>query len=229
MLLLEDRRWYVYRLLLADGTPFYVGLGKGGRIDRHVLNCLLIEDTFKNRIIRKVIREIGYLPREKIAVSLTRKEAMVAEIAEIARLGRRPRGPLCNLSGGGEPNFDPPLETRMRMSRNISTALTQTHCKRGHELTDDNTYKAPGWRSCKLCARARAAARNRRHPKPKRPRGANIGMRNGMAKLTDEQVRAIMADTRSQRLIGRDYGVTQSHVCKIKTGATRRKAIGVIR
>lgn len=35
---------------------------------------------------------------------------------------------------------------------------TQTHCKRGHELTEENTYKyASGSRYCRTCHRMRAA------------------------------------------------------------------------
>lgn len=37
-----------------------------------------------------------------------------------------------------------------------------THCKRGHALTEDNTYLTNGGRTCRRCAIDRAAARKRR-------------------------------------------------------------------
>lgn len=44
----------------------------------------------------------------------------------------------------------------------------------------------------------------------------NRGSRCSLAKLTEEIVRAIRLDTRSQPAIARDYGITQSHVSRIK-------------
>ena len=38
------------------------------------------------------------------------------------------------------------------------------------------------------------------------------------AKLTEEQVRAIRADTRTQRIIAEEYGVSQNCIYRIKTG-----------
>lgn len=48
------------------------------------------------------------------------------------------------------------------------------------------------------------------------------GLRNGSVKLTEEQVRAIRFDGRPQRDIARYYGVAQSTVSGIKTGAKWR-------
>jgi hypothetical protein len=45
------------------------------------------------------------------------------------------------------------------------------------------------------------------------PRGSN----HGHAKLTEDQVRAIRADTRTQREIAEQYGVTMPNVSHIKT------------
>jgi ribosomal protein S27E len=39
--------------------------------------------------------------------------------------------------------------------------VRQTHCKRGHEFTPENTYTSPaGARSCRECGRARHAGRD---------------------------------------------------------------------
>ncbi len=46
----------------------------------------------------------------------------------------------------------------------------QTHCKRGHEFTDDNTYRRPSnpsWRICRTCHREGvAASRAKKGPRP---------------------------------------------------------------
>ncbi len=49
---------------------------------------------------------------------------------------------------------------------------------------------------------------------------SNLGERSGTSKLTDEQIAAIRIDTRPQRVIARDFGVSQSNVSLIKAGST---------
>lgn len=46
----------------------------------------------------------------------------------------------------------------------------KTHCKRGHELTPENTYRRPGRseRSCRTCIRAAKMAWKRRNPEANR-------------------------------------------------------------
>jgi hypothetical protein len=46
------------------------------------------------------------------------------------------------------------------------------------------------------------------------------GEQCGTAKLTDEQIAAIRADTRAQHRIAKDYGISQSNVSFIKRGLT---------
>jgi hypothetical protein len=53
---------------------------------------------------------------------------------------------------------------------------------------------------------------------PPKLRGNVRGERNGRAKLTENQVRAICADTRTQCAIAADYGVSQPLVGMIKRG-----------
>lgn len=52
-------------------------------------------------------------------------------------------------------------------------------------------------------------------------RTSNKGMRNPSAKLTDEQVTEIRADTRPQMAIALDYGISQGHVSRIKRRVQR--------
>ena len=50
-----------------------------------------------------------------------------------------------------------------------------------------------------------------------------FGERNGQARLTSEQVREIIKDTRKQKEIAADFLITQSHVSLIKSGKCRSK------
>lgn len=47
------------------------------------------------------------------------------------------------------------------------------------------------------------------------------GERHGMAVLTDDQIRAIRDDLRTQQEVADDYGVSRQHISKIKRGVTR--------
>lgn len=51
---------------------------------------------------------------------------------------------------------------------------------------------------------------------------SNRGARNGMAKLTSEQVAAIRAMPGSQRVIAAAFGISQQHVSSIRRGVDRR-------
>lgn len=50
----------------------------------------------------------------------------------------------------------------------------------------------------------------------------NSGERNPAAKLTNEQVVAILADPRRQSIIAAEYGVKQQQISRIKSGKRRR-------
>ena len=50
-----------------------------------------------------------------------------------------------------------------------------------------------------------------------------FGEKNGHCRLSAEQIKSILADTRKQRVIAREYSVTQSHISRIKSGEARNK------
>lgn len=91
--------FYVYVIFRPwDGSPCYVGKGKGdrwrqfgARSNRHLL-----------RIIAKAQRLGLDLPIIKVRENLTEAEAFQTERAFIAAIGRGKRGPLVNLTDGGE-------------------------------------------------------------------------------------------------------------------------------
>lgn len=84
-----DNVFYVYHWLRRDGTPYYVGKGKGDRAyDKTRTACNAPKD--RSRIVL-------------IAENLTEDDALWLEIEEIAKYKRRcDGGSLFNLTTGGE-------------------------------------------------------------------------------------------------------------------------------
>lgn len=120
------RDFYVYALLLADGvTPFYIGKGKGRRWLIHESPCHLRGNGHRSNVIKKLLREIGQVPKIKIAENLTEAEAHASEVKLIAIFGRHPNGPLVNKTDGGEGVVDCSGE----IGRKISAA------KMGHPVS----------------------------------------------------------------------------------------------
>ncbi len=112
--------FYVYLLLREDGTPFYVGKGKGRRWMIHQWDALKGEDSHKARIIRKTIKTVGHLPKKKVATGLTEAEAFALEtslIAEFRAVGHK----LVNLTNGGDgtAGWKPPAKFRERSRRTL--------------------------------------------------------------------------------------------------------------
>jgi hypothetical protein len=97
-----DDSFYTYAYLREDGTPYYIGKGKG------------------RRAFRKEGRAIKTPPREKILLlktGLTEEEAFRHEIYMIALYGRKDKGTgiLYNFTDGGEGVSNPSPSTRQKM------------------------------------------------------------------------------------------------------------------
>jgi len=52
--------------------------------------------------------------------------------------------------------------------------------------------------------------------------GVGLGMKNGRAKLTDEQVAAIIASDETHAALGRQYGISATHIRHLRLGKYRR-------
>jgi plasmid stability protein len=117
---------YVYVLFRADGTPFYVGKGRNGRWLQHEQDAKRGVRSHKANIIRRMLADgLLEIPKVKIAEGLTHEESVAYEIAFIDAIGRRPRGPLVNLTEGGEGMPDPSQETREKLrAAKLGTTLS---------------------------------------------------------------------------------------------------------
>lgn len=93
--------FYVYVLFRHDtGEPFYVGKGKGDRLTATFRPH--VRPSHKDRIVALALAAGADVPRVKIAVGLTERAALDLEISIIAAVGRGQRGPLVNMTDGGE-------------------------------------------------------------------------------------------------------------------------------
>jgi len=74
---------------------------------------------------------------------------------------------LCRNRICVNPDHLEPVPQAVNLLRGISPPAQnarKTHCKRGHELTPENTYKAHGWRVCLECKRMKVREWFAAHP-----------------------------------------------------------------
>lgn len=88
--------------LIFEYEPFYVGKGRGNRINMGINESS--KDYYKNRKIKSMIKD-GYFPIAlKIFENMSEEKAFDMESFIIKNIGREDLGlgPLCNLTDGGE-------------------------------------------------------------------------------------------------------------------------------
>ena len=108
---------YVYVLFRANGSPFYVGKGRGRRWKQHEMRARNGERSHRANLIRKMLAAgLTEIPSVKIAECLTDVQALNYEVAFIAAIGREPHGPLINQTAGGDGVADPPAAVRAKIA-----------------------------------------------------------------------------------------------------------------
>lgn len=129
--------YYVYSLSYPDGTPFYIGKGKGNRINDH--------GTTRGRLrrVNAVLDEIrnagGQCLRAILRDGMTEDEAFSYERLIISEIGRAPNGPLVNSNDGGHGGRNPSEETRQRLA---DAARAQPKPPRDH-MVEMNRRRGP--------------------------------------------------------------------------------------
>ena len=93
-----------YKKFNFEYEPFYIGMGKGNRINNHLYNYNLEKRNFKNFILKKILKENLEPIRFKLYENITYESARRLEIVLIKLIGRRDKdyGTLSNLTDGGE-------------------------------------------------------------------------------------------------------------------------------
>lgn len=121
-----DNSFYTYAYLRENGTPYYIGKGKG------------------NRAFEKAGRKRNPPPRGRILFlkrNITEEEAIKHEVYMIAVLGRKDEGEgiLWNLTDGGDgiSGYRHSEETRSRMSK----AMRGNTNPKGHKRSEETRRK----------------------------------------------------------------------------------------
>lgn len=140
--------FYVYVLFRPwDGSPFYVGKGRRGRIFVH-------KKRRQNRHVRNIFEKADRLgleiPTIKIRSGLDESTAFSVEIALIAALGRSDLGLGClaNQTDGGEGSSNPSVTTTEKRVRNLrgksrplSVRLKISAALKGHQVSKESRDK----------------------------------------------------------------------------------------
>jgi hypothetical protein len=105
----------VYALCDQAAIPFYIGKGKGARIERHEKKAANGANTYTARKIRSIWSGGGEVQRQILWSGLTEQEAFENERFAIATLGREN---LTNATDGGEgiAGFSHSEEARRRIA-----------------------------------------------------------------------------------------------------------------
>ena len=196
------RDCYVYILFRPwDGSPCYVGTGKGKR-------CFHTEKTTTNRhlifIIKKAKRLGLEIPVIKVRENLSDAEALAIEIALIKAIGReKDGGPLVNLTKGGDGLVDPSPEIRARIS---AKAIERT--------------RTPEWR-----AAASARAKGRSPSLETRKRIGDAGRGKTRSAETCAAISAALKDKPKSESHSRSLSAARLGVPRGPISETRREAI----
>lgn len=83
----KDFVWYVYELADADGNVFYVGKGKGNRIDAHEHEARSGKQSHKCNKIRSIWENGGSVEKRKVAFFCDEQQAYIHEADRIAEYG----------------------------------------------------------------------------------------------------------------------------------------------
>jgi len=113
-----NNNFYTYAYLRDDGTPYYIGKGKGGRAYKK-------HKRTNNRDLRPL--KDGFIDKDRILIlkkNISEEEAFKHEVYMINLFGRKDLGTgiLCNMTYGGEgvSGFDWNNERRQDISKRIS-------------------------------------------------------------------------------------------------------------
>ncbi len=159
----------------------------------------------------------------KFHYSSNRRNQKAHRVSYEIHVGPIPQGLVidhkCRTRCCVNPHHLEPVTNLENIRRGLAGAdgRAKTHCPRGHEYTPENTRQSPRTigrlyaRHCRACDIVRWAERAKRS----RPKGET----HHSAKLTDEQVRAILASSEPTHALATLYGVHQTHITRIQRGA----------
>ena len=100
--MIHPENFYVYAIFRETGVPFYIGKGKGKRWKEHEWDAQNGKRGHRFNIIRSMQSRGVDIIKVKIHENLSEVVAHKYEMALIAAIGRGVKGPLVNLTDGGD-------------------------------------------------------------------------------------------------------------------------------
>ena len=138
--------FYVYIIFRLDGSPCYVGKGKGNRWRAHGWFGARHANKRLGRIFAKASTD---LPIVKIRENLTHEQAIEIEAAFIKAIGWGHNGPLANMNDGGEGNIGwvPSAKTRDRIAKSNTGRKDTAEARLKKSLASKGKPKSPSHRA----------------------------------------------------------------------------------
>ncbi|WP_440870646.1 GIY-YIG nuclease family protein [Vannielia litorea] len=167
-------KFYVYVLARPEGTPFYVGKGKGDRIFQHEAEALNpTKCSHKLNLIRS-IHQRGEGLRYSIAGHFSCEEACLKEEERLVSLyGRHDLGlgPLTNQIDGGA-GGNPSAEVMIRRAASLGGAAADPECRAGNAFLasiagSQDSVPVKAWSRFRRTAHLLRPSPNKPTPKPK--------------------------------------------------------------
>ena len=203
-----DTNYYCYVYKREDGTPYYIGKGKGSRAF-----------ISSGRIISP--------PRDRTNIffaceGVTESEAFEMEVALISLLGRKDLGTgiLRNKTDGGEgvSGWVPSEETKRKMSEKaIGRVPTEQARKRMSEARKGQKVSEETKRRVGEASKGRIHSEEARQKMSEAKKGKYPGESNPNSKLTDVQRLEIVQRRKngeSTLKLATEFGVSRRTICK---------------
>ena len=201
----QMNEFFVYGLIdPRTGHPFYIGKGKVNRPDDHLSGRADGQNLHKDRKIAS-IRKAGFEPLVHIFFKhLIESEAYRLEEILILGAGRtniEDHGVLTNVTLGRRP----PNRKGKKLSPEQKARINQTRPPPWNQGLTKATHASI----------ARVAELNSRRY------SGRVAWNRGCNKLTKQEVALVKSDSRLQREIAADWGLSQSYISAIKRGKVK--------